>query len=128
MVFLALGGVLWWNALVPRWNPFDALYNRIAAVRPGRVALGPAPAPRRFAQGMAGTFALAIGISLISRWRMTAIVLEVILILAIGALLFGSFCLGSFVYQLLRGRWGFAGALGRGPAAPDPRLLRRAGP
>ncbi len=108
LIFLALAGVLWWNALFPRWNPLDALYNRIVAVRPGRIALSPAPGPRRFAQGMAGTFGLAIGMSLLLGWHMTAIVLEVLLILAVGALVFGSFCLGSFIFHLLLGRLAFA--------------------
>jgi Domain of unknown function (DUF4395) len=107
-LFLALAGVLWWNAIFPRWNPIDALFNRIVAVRPGRIALSPAPAPRRFAQGMAGTFALFIGISLLLGWQVAAIVLEVLLILAVGALVFGSFCLGSFTFHLLRGRLAFA--------------------
>jgi hypothetical protein len=108
LIFLALAGVLWWNAILPRWNPFDALYNRIVAVRTGRIALSPAPGPRRFAQGMAGTFALAIGASLLLGWYVTSIVLEVILVLAVGALVFGSFCFGSFVFHLLLGRLGFA--------------------
>lgn len=108
LIFLALAGVLWWNALFPRWNPFDAIYNHIVAVGPGRIALSPAPGPRRFAQGMAGTFALAIGVSLILGWHVTAIVLEVLLILAVGALVFGSFCLGSFIFHLLLGRLAFA--------------------
>ena len=107
-IFLALAGVLWWSALVPRLNPFDALYNRTLARRPGGFALPPAPAPRRFAQGMAGTFALAIGISLILGWKVTALVLQGLLIVALGALVFGGFCLGSFIFHLLRGRATFA--------------------
>jgi len=108
LIFLILAGVLWFNALFPRLNPFDALYNRTGAARPGRMALSPAPGPRRFAQGMAGTFALAIGVSLLVGWHLTAIVLEALLILAVGALVFGSFCLGSFLFHLLRGRLAFA--------------------
>ena len=107
-VFLALGGVLWWSALVPRLNPFDALYNRTLAARPGKIALTPAPPPRRFAQGMAGTFALAIGTSLALGWKTTAFVLEGLLIVALGALVFGGFCLGSYIFHLLRGRATFA--------------------
>jgi hypothetical protein len=107
-VFLALAGILWWSALVPRLNPFDALYNRTLAVRPGGIALPPAPPPRRFAEGMAGTFALGIGISLARGWNVTALVLEGILIVALAALVFGGFCLGSFIFHLLRGRATFA--------------------
>ena len=107
-VFLALSGVLWWSALVPRLNPFDALYNRTLALRPGGFALPLAPGPRRFAQGMAGTFALAIGISLVLGWNVTALILEGLLIVALGALVLGGFCLGSFIFHLLRGRAAFA--------------------
>jgi hypothetical protein len=53
---------------------------------------------------MAGTFALAIGVSLMLRWTMAAIVLQGLLIVAVGALVLGGFCLGSFVFHLLRGR------------------------
>jgi hypothetical protein len=107
-VFLALAGVLWWCALVPRLNPFDALYNVTLARRPGDITLASAPAPRRFSQGMAGSFALAIGISLIVGWKTTAIILEVFLVVAVGALAFGGFCLGSFIFHLLRGHADFA--------------------
>jgi hypothetical protein len=107
-VFLVLAAVLWWSALLPRWNPFDALYNRTVARRPARFVLPPAPAPRRFAQGMAGTFALAIGISLLRGWIRTAIVLEILLLVAVAALVFGGFCLGSFVFHFLRGQGAFA--------------------
>jgi hypothetical protein len=107
-IFLALGGVLWWCALVPRLNPFDALYNATLARRPGGIALAPAPAPRRFSQGMAGSFALAIGFSLLQGWKTTAIVLEVFLVVAVGALVLGGFCLGSTIFHFLRGHAAFA--------------------
>jgi len=107
-IFLALGVVLWWSALVPRLNPFDSLYNRTLARQPGGIAVPRAAAPRRFAQGMAGTFALAIGISLALGWNATALILEGLLIVAIGALVFGGFCLGSFIFHLLLGRATFA--------------------
>ena len=60
--FLALSALLWWNALLPRLSPFDALYNRLVARPKDLLQLGPAPGPRRFSQGMAGTFMLAIGL------------------------------------------------------------------
>src|SRR5215510_1060503 len=31
LLFFALAAVLWWSALAPRLNPFDALYNWILA-------------------------------------------------------------------------------------------------
>ena len=107
-IFLVLSGILWWNVLIPRFNPFDAAYNRTLANRPGAVRLGPAPPPRRFAQGMAGSFALAIGVLLLLQPGTAAFVLQVLLLAALAALIFGRFCLGSFLYYLLRGRSDFA--------------------
>jgi hypothetical protein len=105
---LALSAVLGWSALFPRWNPFDLLYNRAIGRRRDRFTLPPAPGPRRFAQGLAGVLALAIGVSLWFEWRVVAYSLEAFLATAVAALAFGRFCLGSFVYHLLRGRSAFA--------------------
>lgn len=105
--FFVLAAVLWWSALLPRLNPFDALYNRILA-RPGDITLSPAPGPRRFAQFLAGTFAVAIGVALTVGWRITALVIELFFLVAVGALVLGGFCFGSFVFHVLRGRAGFA--------------------
>lgn len=106
--FFILGLLLWWNAAAPRLNPFDALYNFLVA-QPGNLPLlVPAPAPRRFAQAMAGTFMLAIGTALISGREGLAWVLEAVLLTAVAALVFGRFCLGSYVFHLARGRAGFA--------------------
>lgn len=106
-LFFALAAVLWWSALVPSLNPFDAVYNRTLARRTS-TTLTPAPTARRFAQFLAGAFALAIGVSLARGWRVAAFVLEGFFIVAIGALVLGGFCLGSFVFHLLSGRAGFA--------------------
>jgi Domain of unknown function (DUF4395) len=105
LVFFAVMAVLWWSALLPRLNPFDALYNRIHS---GTNTLRPAPAPRRFAQFMAGSFALAIGLALMLAWHMMALVLEGFFIVAVGALVFGGFCLGSLMFHVLCGRVDFA--------------------
>ncbi len=107
-IFLALSAVLWWSALLPHWNPFEALYHVTLGARPGAVRLTPAPPPRRFAQGMAGAFALAIGGALLLDWWLAAFVLEAVLGAAILALIVPGFCLGSFVFHLLRGRTAFA--------------------
>lgn len=107
-LFLALSAILWWSTLLPRLNPFDKLYNRLIATRKGRPTLTAAPAPRRFAQGMAATFMLLIGVSLLAGWDTTAWVLEGFLLVALGALIFGKFCLGSYVFHLLTGKREFA--------------------
>jgi hypothetical protein len=106
--FLALSAVAWWGALLPRLNVFDVLYNRLVAKPKGRAPLTPAPAPRRFSQGMAGTFMLAIGLSLLAGWSRTAWTFEALLVVALAALLVGRFCLGSFLYLLTTGRSDFA--------------------
>jgi hypothetical protein len=107
-VFLALSAIQWWNALLPRWNVFDAIYNALFAGRPGATRLTPAPAPRRFSMGMAGTFMLGIGVSLLAGWTTAAVVLQVFLAVALSAILFGRFCMGSYIYHLLRGDVAFA--------------------
>jgi hypothetical protein len=58
---------------------------------------------------MAGTFALAVGVMLRLEWFITAYVLEGFFGAAIVALIFGRFCLGSYIYHLLRGETEFAG-------------------
>jgi hypothetical protein len=107
-IFLILSGILWWSALLPRLNPFDAVYNRTLGARPGAVRLSPAQPPRRLAQGMAGSFALAIGVLLVLGMGAAAFVVQAMLLAALAALLFGRFCLGSFFYHILRGSFEFA--------------------
>lgn len=107
-LFLVLSAVLWWNVVLPARNPFDGIYNRLIAGPRELPKLTAAPAPRRFAQGMAATFMLGIGLSLLLDRPVTALVLEVLLVVALGALIFGRFCLGSYLYHLIRGDGAFA--------------------
>jgi hypothetical protein len=106
--FAALGALLCWSALVPRLNPFDASYNALVARRQGLPRLAAAPGPRRFAQGMASTFALLIAVSLARGWSALAWGFEALLVVALAALIFGRFCLGSYVFLLLSGQRPFA--------------------
>lgn len=108
--FIALSAVLWWNAIFPKGNPFEVFYNGAFAVPRGRSPLSPAPAPRRFAQAMAATFMLLVGFALLAGWMITAYVVEGLLVIALAALLFGKFCLGAYIFHLIRGRIRFANA------------------
>ena len=107
-IFLGLSAVLWWAALLPQWNLFNAIHNQFFAAPRGLPRLGPAPAPRRFAMGMAASFMLGAGASILAGWTVAAIVLQAFVVVALTALLFGKFCLGSYVFLLLRGEVAFA--------------------
>jgi hypothetical protein len=107
-MFLALSGILWWNVLVSPRNPFDALYNWAIAAPRKLPLLTPAPAPRRFAQGMAATILGGAGLALLAGWPRLAWALEGLVAIALGALVLGRFCLGSYLYHLLRGETSFA--------------------
>lgn len=107
-IFLVLAGTLAWSALVPKANPFEALYARVIARPRGLPPLATAPAPRRFAQGMAAAFNLGIGLSLLGGNAVLAYVLEGLLSVALLALLVGRFCLGSYVFHVFRGKARFA--------------------
>jgi hypothetical protein len=104
--FFVLSAVLWWNVAIPKWNPFEMFYNRVIAAPRGKSLL--APAPRSFAQGMAAAFTLLAGTALLAGWMTAAWILEAFLVIAFAALLFGKFCLGAYVYHLLRGKIAFA--------------------
>ena len=81
-LFLALSAALWWSALVPTRSLFDAIYNYVVARPRGLALLEAAPAPRRFAGGLAATFTLAIGVALLTGAASTAWTLEALLAFA----------------------------------------------
>jgi hypothetical protein len=107
-IFLVLAAILWWNVLAARHNPFDKLYNRAIAAPRNLPPLTPAPAPRRFAQGMAGTIMGGAGLAILAGWPRLAWILEGLVVVALGALVLGRFCLGSYLYHVLRGETSFA--------------------
>jgi hypothetical protein len=101
-LFVALSAVLSWSAWLPSFNPFDAVYNRVVAYPRVLRPLGIAPAPRRFAQGMAGSVALAIAVALLAKAPAAAWTLEGVFVLASMAIVFGDSCFGACVYHVLR--------------------------
>src|SRR6185436_5030652 len=101
-LFLALSTVLWWSALVPSHNPFDAFFNRVMA-DPMRLAAMPvAPPPRRFSQAMAGTFAMSIAMTLLAGASHAAWLLEGVFVAASMSVVVRRFCLPAYVFHLLR--------------------------
>ena len=104
----AISAVLAWNTLAPAFNPFELAYNRWVARPKGRLELVPAPGPRRMAQGMAAAFNVGAGLALLLGMMPLAWVLQALLVVAFSALLFGKFCLGAYLYHLLKGRRTFA--------------------
>lgn len=107
-LFFALSAILLWNVALPKWNPFEQIYNRMIAAPRGKPLLGAAPPARLFAQGMAAAFMLLAGLALQAGWTVSAYVLEAFLVIAFSSLLFGKFCMGAYIFHLLRGRVAFA--------------------
>jgi Domain of unknown function (DUF4395) len=102
--FLMLSTVVWWSALVPTQNPFDAFLRRVIVNSRRLRALSVAPPPRRFAQGTAATLAMAIGVARLSRASGAAWLLEGMFAGALIAVIFGRFCVGSHLYHRIWSR------------------------
>ncbi len=103
-LFLLLSAALWVGVARPERNLFEALYRKTLGKRPGAEAIPPTPTPRRFAQGMAATFALLISLCLFFRRPLWAYLLEMMMAVALGLLLFAGFCAGAYVYYMFRGQ------------------------
>jgi hypothetical protein len=101
-LFLALSAVLWWSTLFPSLHLFDAIYNYLVAYPRGLQPLGIAPAPRRFAQGLAGTVAMVIGVALFAQVMTVAWIFEGLFVVASTAVVFRDACAGAEVYYVLR--------------------------
>ena len=109
-LFVALAAVLLWNAAFPRLNPFERFYDFAIGRPKGMPAIEPAPGPRRFAQAMAAAFMIVIAVALSLDWKIVAYLFEAGLLVAFTALLGGRFCLGAYLFHLMRGRTDFANA------------------
>jgi len=100
-LFLALSTVLWWSALVPSHNPFDALFNHVMADPMRLAAMPAAPPPRRFSQAMAGTFAMSIAMTLLAGASHAAWLLEGVFVAATMSVVVRRLCLPARVYHRL---------------------------
>lgn len=103
-LFVGLSVFLLWSALVPGRNPFDALYNHAVAQPRMLRPLGTAPAPRRFAMGMAGSVALTIAVALFAGATITARVFQGLFAVAVLQVVFADVCGAANLYHLLRRR------------------------
>jgi len=99
--FIVLAAIVCWSVVVPGWSPFDAIYYHLVLKRRGHPRLAPAPAPRRFAQALATAFMLAIGVAMLTGRDELAWSLQRILLLFLMLLIFGRFCVGSYLWHLL---------------------------
>ena len=104
-LFLALSAALAWSAVAPAWSLFDAIYNDVIARMRQRAPVAPAPAPRRFAGGLASIVTLAIGVALATGARGAAWGLEALMVFAVAAVVFGRACAGADLYHALCRRW-----------------------
>jgi hypothetical protein len=114
-IFIVLSAMLGWSALVPTHNPFNAFFNRVIADGRRFETLPPAPEPRRFAEGMAATLAMAIAVALLAGASPAAWLLEGLFALAVMEVIFARFCTGAYVYHLLCSR------VSTRPCPPSPR-------
>jgi hypothetical protein len=86
---------------------FDAIYNWTVARPRGVAELDVAPPPRRFAMGLAGSMALAIGIALLTSSAIAARSLELIAIAAVISVVVGRVCAPAKLCHVLRRALGY---------------------
>ena len=115
-LFLALAAVLWWGAVVPSHNPFDAFFNRVMADSK-RLTMPAAPPPRQFSQAVAGTAAMSIAIALFTGASPFAWLIEGAFFAGSMSVVVRRLCLPAYVYHLL-----WSGT----PATPCPSQPGRA--
>ena len=100
-LFLALSTVLWWSALIPSHNPFDAFFNHVMADPKRLAAMPAAPLPRRFSQAMAGTFAMSVAMALFAGASHAAWLIEGVFVAGSMSVVTRRFCLPAYVFHLL---------------------------
>ena len=108
VLFFVFGLILWINTLLPSLNIFEIIYNATFRLMRNEPRLKPAPMPRRFMQGMAGTLMLGAALTLFLGWNGFSWLLQGFIAVAFAALLFGKFCVGAFIYHYITGNAQFA--------------------
>jgi hypothetical protein len=100
-LFLALSAVLYWSALFPGHNPFDAFFNRVMADPMRLAAIPMAPPPRRFAETFAGSIAMSIALTLFAGVSPAAWLLQSVFVAGSMSVMIRRFCLPAYLYHLL---------------------------
>ena len=101
--------LLWWNVLVAAPQSLRRPSQLARGAGPlGRPPLPAGAGPRRFAQAMAATTTLGVGLSLWFGSRPLALLFEAAVVTALTMLLVGRLCLGSYLFHVLRGQVAFA--------------------
>jgi len=100
-LFLALSAVLYWSALFPGHNPFDAFFNRVMADPMRLAAIPMAPPPRRFAETFAGSIAMSIALPLFAGVSPAAWLLQSVFVAGSMSVMIRRFCLPAYLYHLL---------------------------
>ena len=111
-VFILLGTILrepyilWAFAVIAfvgaaGWNAFDALFNYGVRFILRLPRLPSNPAPRRFAMGLAATWAAVTGMLFAAGWTLTGLVAGILLLIAAVTVSTMQFCIGSWLYRLL---------------------------
>ena len=114
-IFILLGTILrepyilWAFAVIAfvgaaGWNLFDALFNYGVRFVLRLPRLPPNPAPRRFAMGLAATWAAVTGVLFATGWIRTGLVAGILLLIAAVTVASTQFCFGSLVWRLLHWR------------------------
>lgn len=120
--FASLATVLWLSTWLPSLNPFDAVYNQAIAYPRGLRELSAPPAPRRFAQGLAGSVAMVIAIALFLDARLVAWLFQGLFIVALLAVVFRDNCAGAEVYLRLKRRTPATAVIRTPHAGSNPRM------
>lgn len=107
-IFFFFSGLLWINTIFPKANSFERLYDiSIGKIR-GQRKLDPAPPPRRFMQGMAASLMLLSGLTIITGLAVISYITQAFIAIAFSLLLFGKFCVGAYIFHILKGNSQFA--------------------
>jgi polyferredoxin len=107
-IFLIFSVLLWINTLFPIANPFERLYDVLIGKKREQKPLAPAPAPRRFMQGMAASLMLLSGITILTGLTTVSYIAQAFIAVAFALLLFGKFCVGAYIFHLITGNAKFA--------------------